>query len=316
MVSIVTPVYNTESFLPKFIESVLSQSYKEWELLLIDDGSTDRSLDICNRYAKKDGRINVISQNRGGVANARNIGLLYASGHYLMFADSDDYLPTYALQVTVDIITKERADIVQANWYTDTNGVIKSNRRLIKNKQFNNQQAVTAFLNVRLLGGYIWSKLYRTEILNGIKFPTDMSLGEDSVFAFRAFLNANKVVYISEPIYYYRIRKNSITMRDNTNYCNRNLNVFKQMKYIHDALENNGNIDAYKNAEEVFRFYLAQSSLEKYRRSNNATKVLYREAGEKLKAMCDESWKKVFFMAYNPRVKLHALKYGLITGRQ
>lgn len=316
MVSIITPVYNTEFFLPQYIESVLKQSYKEWELLLIDDGSTDNSLDVCNAYAESDKRIKVFPQNRGGVANARNVGLFHASGSYVMFADSDDYLSPNALEVTIKLITKEKADIVQASWYTDTNGIIRTNKRLIKRKRFDNKNAIRLFLNSRLLGGYICSKLYRTEILDKIKFPIDMSLGEDGVFAFQAFLNAAKVVYTSTPIYYYRIRNNSLSMRENANFCDRNLDVFKQIDYIHGALECKGKIDIHKNDEDVFRFYLCLGALHQYLMSNDETKLLYQAVGERLKTVCDEQWKRTLFRTTNPRIKLQALKYGLTLSKR
>lgn len=123
------------------------------------------------------------------------MGLFHASGSYVMFADSDDYLSPNALEVTIKLITKEKAGIVQASWYTNTNGIIRTNKRLIKLKRFDNKNAIRLFLNSRLLGGYICSKLYRTEILDTIKFPIDMSLGEDGVFAFQAFIKMTKMYF-------------------------------------------------------------------------------------------------------------------------
>ena len=228
-----------------------------------------------------------------------------------MFADSDDYLPCDALQTVLNIITSKKADIVQASWYTDTNGVIKKNKRLIKSKQFNNESAIEAFLNFRMLGGYIWSKLYRTEVIKNIEFPTDMSLGEDGVFAFRAFLNAKSVAYVSIPIYYYRIRQNSLTMRESVDFCDRNLDVFKQIDYIHKALEEKNQLVKHENSEKVFDFALSLEAYKCLRKSDQETQIRYHDVGCRLKQTCDNLWKIVLASSFNPRVKLQAFEYGI-----
>lgn len=129
MISIVAPVYNVEKFLPQFIDSILAQSYKEFELLLVDDCGTDKSSSICKDYEKKDKRIRVIKQDHnGGLAKARNRGIAEAKGEYIMFADSDDYLAPDALEVSIKLLDETNADISYAGYYTDREGTIRRNK--------------------------------------------------------------------------------------------------------------------------------------------------------------------------------------------
>ena len=161
-VSIIVPVYNVERFLPKCLDSILNQTFQNFELLLIDDGSSDNSGSICDEYAKKDSRIKVFHQENKGVSFARNLGLDYAQGKYILFVDSDDWVASEYLQDFIRIVdSKKETDIILSgfvNVYKD---------REIK-KTFLEQRilcfdALTELLIFRY--GYPWGKLYRNDII-------------------------------------------------------------------------------------------------------------------------------------------------------
>ena len=119
-ISIIVPVYKVEQYLPKCIDSILAQTFQNWELLLIDDGSPDNSGNICDEYAHKDSRIRVFHKKNGGVSSARNLGLDYAEGDYVMFVDSDDWISNDCLQVCLDEIKKDKLDALQFGFISVT----------------------------------------------------------------------------------------------------------------------------------------------------------------------------------------------------
>lgn len=306
MISVIAPVYNTECYLDCFISSMINQSYSNFELILVCDSPTDSSLQICNYYASIDKRIMVITQTKNmGAANARNTGLANARGEYIMFADSDDWLSEDALESCISLIHETDADIVYSNYIRVINNN-KSTKHIPFAKSFYSQkEAIKEHLNLHTLYGYLWGKLFKRNVLNHIRVPEDMSIGEDGVFSYLALQNAkNGVAFNDNPIYYYRIRNDSLSGRGSC-FNIRDLDVLKQVFYVRKYTL----VPHFEKDLNVFEFILFYNSLKKYNKSNASIQRLFFEEANLLKHGCDLCWIDCFLFAKNPKFRFQALRY-------
>ena len=211
-ISIIIPVYNVEKYLNKCLNSVIEQTYKNIEVILIDDGSTDNSGKICDEYAKNDIRIKIIHQQNGGVSTARNNGLEHATGKYITFVDSDDYIEKEMIETMAKKIMKKNADIVICG-VTDRdeeNNII--NQSLNKKENvFNNIEAIKEMLDEKLFNCVCWAKLYKKELFRNIKFNSKIRIAEDMDVLYRVFYKSNKIIQIPERLYNWTSRGDSVT---------------------------------------------------------------------------------------------------------
>mgnify|MGYP003291965729 CR=1 FL=1 len=214
LVSIIVPVYNTENYLPRCINSVLEQSYREWELLLVDDGSTDNSGTICDRYSCADNRIRTIHQTNGGVSKARNTGIDNANGDWICFVDSDDTLPTDALYTMVNGIS-DNIDMVMGGYVEyDSDGKLSYAIAERICSTISVEQAFMEFFKPHhyRYQGYICSKLFRSPIIKqtGLHFDNDIYFNEDRLFSIRYLCSVTgRVHYTTTPVYEYFLREGS-----------------------------------------------------------------------------------------------------------
>ena len=211
-ISVIVPVYNMEEYLDQCMESILYQTFTDFECLLIDDDSTDRSLELCNQYAKIDPRVKVVHNQHSGLGETRNVGLSHASGECIAFIDSDDIIDKFMLQKMYDQMESNGADIVECGFekfYDDgrkseelipCNGTqqLSGKEMLLK---FNDDNAVLHFI--------LCNKLFRKELFTGIKFPYGKLL-EDEFVVYRIIYKAKKVVFMEDCFYKYRQRTGSI----------------------------------------------------------------------------------------------------------
>lgn len=208
MISVIVPVYNAKKFLDKCIDSILNQSYREFEILLVDDGSTDESSDICDGYSKHYEYIRTFHKKNGGAASARNLALDNVKGEYLIFVDADDYIPQNHLEVLYGAITKEAADVVIAS-VTYVPGPIVSHAYMTADK--------TELLSIMMyrngIGDYPVSKLYKTELFNGLRYREGMA-GEDFDIFFELFSRVQRAVITDETTYYYVQRNSSVSNKE------------------------------------------------------------------------------------------------------
>lgn len=221
MISVIIPVYNTEEFLEKCLDSIVNQTYQDLQIILVDDGSTDKSGDICDAYSKEDGRIQVIHQKNKGLSGARNKGLLLAKGEYITFIDSDDYieLDTYSVvdqavkdNVFPDLIfyreksvdTRGKTVYIQGN--APTGEIIRTDRR---------------FAEKRIIGELIngvCDKVFKAEVIQGLSFEIGKMYGEDYRFNLEMLKRIESVVYIDQVKYSYVMNSDSVTHKSfNTN---------------------------------------------------------------------------------------------------
>lgn len=219
MVSVIVPVYKVEKYLPACIESILSQSFEDFELILVDDGSPDRCGAICDEYAQKDQRIRVIHKENGGVSAARNRGLEESVGQYIAFCDSDDYWSENFLETLVNKMESTGCDIVNGNYIMVADDDTEVGKSRIPQGEIliSSKQEKFDFLVKNILSGTwgwsIWTRLFKREIIqrNNIRFCTVCeNYAEDLGFVFQYCLYINRAVSITDPIYYYRAREGSM----------------------------------------------------------------------------------------------------------
>lgn len=216
LISIIVPVYNVEEYLKECIDSILNQTYKNLEIILVNDGSTDKSGSICEDYAKVDSRIKVVHKKNGGLSDARNLGLDRALGEYVIFIDSDDYIDQRMCEILLNYANKYSVDIVSCNFKrVFENNIIEFNVPLFKEK-------IKIFTNDEVLEKYFltlapeifatWNKLYKKSLFftdEKIRFPVNR-LHEDIATTYRLYAESKKVVLLNELLYNYRQRSNSI----------------------------------------------------------------------------------------------------------
>lgn len=267
LVSIIVPVYNSQKYLNKCIESLVNQTYKNIEVFLIDDGSSDESPQICDKWANIDNRINVIHQKNGGVSSARNCGLQHAKGYYISFVDSDDYLPENSIKVLLDNIT-DNDDLISGSY------IIKK----IKKKNLSNPDLIvypnekfTRFDEYDKTNWGNCGKLYKSSIIkeNNILFNTKLSFGEDHIFNLNYVKHTNNnIVVINKPVYVYNNSiRNSLTSKPH-------IDMNFQQKALFEAILNffgTDNISA--EAKNNYLYNAIFSSIEHYVINYNKTKA-------------------------------------------
>ncbi len=215
-ISVIVPVYNNEKYLHQCIDSILEQSYKNLEIILVDDGSTDGSVQICDEYGQKDDRVKVLHQVNGGISAARNAGLNLASGDYIAFVDSDDFLDKNMYERLLHILQANNADMSVCCFHQiDENG-----------KQFDVpfsivDEVTEPYSVLKRLAekrGWVyvvvWNRLYKREIFDNLRFPVN-KLHEDEWVALPIYTSCKKVVFTASAYYYYRVNPNSVMGRKN-----------------------------------------------------------------------------------------------------
>lgn len=214
-ISIIIPIYNNEEYLSACIDSVLAQTYKNLEIILINDGSTDSSGVICDEYALKDKRIIVKHQNNLGVSTARNVGISMSTGQYITFCDSDDYIAVDMYETLVNNIEFNEVDISACKVikvYQNAENMPKKGKEYLEVVEIKK-----ALFNVFYtdFSSYMCNKLFRREIFfrneKLLEFDDNISIGEDTVFITEIFTNAKKIHFTDKALYYYRKHENSTT---------------------------------------------------------------------------------------------------------
>ena len=203
LISVIIPVYNTESFLKQCINSILGQTYQNWELLLINDGSTDGSPQICNEYQKKDSRIHVFHQANSGVSAARNLGIMQAKGKWITFVDSDDWVENRYLESF-----KTDADL-------NLQGLFYGNKRIVYTASAISQNPAAMYIRKGFVYGP-YCKLFKIDIIrkNHLRFNEKLSFGEDLLFTMQYLIHCKSLSVVSYSGYHYMLRNtNSLIHR-------------------------------------------------------------------------------------------------------
>lgn len=209
MVSVLVPAYNAEKTIKRCIDSIIYQTYCNIELIVVDDGSNDKTLSILLDYSKRDNRIIIKSKPNQGVASARNTCLKYASGDYILYIDADDWIESNMIQRMVDLI--DDADIVFCG---NDNADTPDNIKFVSNIQiecWDQQKQMLEFMKHKRMTGMLWNKLIRRKIVNEIWFDEKIGFGEDAQFLWQILKKSKKMIITNEILYHHVLDKNSIS---------------------------------------------------------------------------------------------------------
>lgn len=209
-ISVIVPVYNVEDYIYKCINSILENKYSLLEVILVDDGSTDNSGAICDHFASRDSRVSVIHKKNGGLSSARNAGIEQATGDYISFIDSDDFIDRNMFTIMVEKIEKNDADIIQCGVYQINENDVISTRYQTGDWISQGDQILEDFFVNQKIPVMVWNKLFRKEVIRDIRFPEGKN-NEDNIFMVDILPNVRKMLSISKQMYYYLMRSNSIT---------------------------------------------------------------------------------------------------------
>lgn len=208
MISVIIPVYNVEKYIERCVKSVLDQTYKDFEILLINDGSTDNSKKICEKLADEYKQIKLINQENQGVSVARNIGIIKAKGDFLTFIDSDDFINKNYLKILWNNLLKYEADISCCDYYRTKNMPKYEMKISDEISVFEKDKVIKFYLEKELTAP--WGKLYKKKLFNEIYFPVGKR-HEDITTIFKVILNANKLIYTDSKLYFYYKNMSSFT---------------------------------------------------------------------------------------------------------
>lgn len=215
-ISIIVPVYNVEPYVEKCIESIINQSYKNLEIIIIDDGSIDNSGKICDKFAGIDSRIKVVHKKNGGSASAKNVGLKMATGYYLSFVDSDDFLEKNIYEHMVNQMIGNEADVIQCNYQNlfvnRTTPVISTDREMVLNTS-----SYLKRFTFDWTCGLLWNKLYKKELFDDIFFEENRKI-DDEFFTYQGIMRAKKILLDPAIIYNYRHRESSVMLSDSSKH--------------------------------------------------------------------------------------------------
>lgn len=269
MISIIIPIYNVEKYLEKCLDSILNQTYKNLEIILIDDGSTDNSPNICNSYCEKDKRIKIIHKNNEGVSSARNKGIELSKGKYIVFIDSDDYVSNEHIEVLYDCIISNNVDLVISNLIDISEDGIILNNEEKESFLMNKDQCLKELLSEDNFYHLCCGNIYRKDLLEKIRFNCKYRIAEDLDFLYRYIKQINSAYFLSKNTYYYLKREGSATNSIYSEKWNDELKICNFIISEMVELENNFHKYAKRkyirlNINQAYRFKL----------NKNQTKIL------------------------------------------
>ena len=237
-ISIIVPVYKVEKYINRCLDSILNQSYKNLEIILVDDGSPDRCGEVCKEYAKKDSRIRVIHKENGGLSDARNFGMKYITGEYTLFLDSDDYIEKNCIETLLKVAQENKSDIIQSGFYYDYDTYLLYDDRYYTEDSpivnlDNNSLMRELVINERVKN-FVWGKLYKSELIRDKYFKKGV-LFEDVFWAHNIMKDVKKYTIIHKLLWYYTQREDSIVGK----YSSKNLDILKGLKERKEFLKIN-----------------------------------------------------------------------------
>ena len=221
-ISVIVPIYNTEKYIGKCLESIKKQTYKNLEIILVNDGSIDKSEEICKSYIEKDKRFTYYLTSNYGVSHARNFGLDKATGKYIMFIDSDDWLENNMIEILYKELIEKKCDIAVCDYFINFKELQIEHNKLNEEKIINEKNIMLEFLfDSELYGGYLWNKLIKKSIIKDIRFNEKIKIEEDVDFLCQIFENVNSIIYLPQKKLYHYVKRNESAV--NFNYSLKDL---------------------------------------------------------------------------------------------
>lgn len=258
-VSVVVPIYNNEKYLRKSIECIMKQTYFDIEIILVNNGSKDNSLHICNEYAEKDSRIAVIDVFENiGAGEARNRGIDVARGEYIVFLDADDWYELSMIETLLSAVSKSNSDVAVCGYETYIEGVGSKNKERFSPAphRLTTSADVRTFFSKSFpdgMAGFLWNKIYKLSVIreNDIRFPNTVRL-EDGFFNIDFFANAKSCVIISDVLYHYRISNQADLSRK---YAPEYFEIVEKLTEYFIGMRHNWNMDGIE-LDNVYKFYI------------------------------------------------------------
>lgn len=227
LVSIVVPIYNVEKYLDKCIKSILNQTYRDLEIILVDDGSTDKCNNICDNYAEIDTRIKVIHQKNAGLSSARNTGISLSKGEYIYFVDSDDWIEENLIEDNISIMLSKNLDIIIFGFYEEW--ADKNIKKLQGNELLSTQEIKEKLLNIEL-EPCVWNKIYKKKIFCDIRFPVGQNM--EDLYVIGNILKGCNKAFCNEKCYYHYNRTNISSITKNTNILKESYELFSSYSQL------------------------------------------------------------------------------------
>lgn len=266
MVSLIIPVYNVEKYLPQCLDSVITQTYRDLEIILVDDGSTDNSGTICDEYARKDERLKVYHTANHGLSAARNYGLDRAKGEYIAFLDSDDWFAQNAIQSFLTTAQETNADIVACRFYQEYVGLTTENPGPLEPFIALGDEVLSSLVLERRVNNTAWNKFYRASLFETVRFPEGI-IFEDIATTWRIFSNCEKLAYIPSCLIHYRKRENSLSnirsLKSLTDYWIAFKERFDMLSPLSEAYYQRTLTDCISAIGHTWRWFAALSPAEK-----------------------------------------------------
>ncbi|XVG94919.1 glycosyltransferase family 2 protein [Eubacteriales bacterium KG125] len=248
--SVIIPVYNIEKYIERCVESVVAQDYTNIEIILVDDGSKDKSSNICDELSKKYDCVRVIHKSNGGLSDARNVGINEASGEYIVFIDGDDFIEQNMLSALMKFCNTNQYDVVGCHHKDDYDGNIINSDREIISFDCRGVEALEYLLEGKLIPGTACAKIIKKNLLDNIRFPIGKTY-EDVFFTTELLLKTKKAHFTTESYYHYWHRTNSITTE---NYSDKNWDIIEGYKFAYDKIMEEA---PHLEKQVLFRLYWA-----------------------------------------------------------
>ena len=274
LISIIVPVYNVEQYLETCVDSIINQKYKNLEIILVDDGATDSSGKLCDELAKIDNRIKVYHKENGGLSDARNYGVERATGDYIGFVDSDDYIDSEMYEELYEAIKKENVDVVECNLK-----IIYPDRVELFTEQkyynvYTKQEYLEEYLKIEKIFGSACVRLIKSDIAKKLKFPVG-KLYEDTYYAYDLIEKVDRYVIMNNPYYNYLMRENSIT---NTKFNPRIFDLIEIVeKFRKTTYENYPGLKEAADCRKMYAYFSVLNSIlleENYRDNEYYSEIL------------------------------------------
>lgn len=307
-ISIIVPIYNMERYLRECLDSIKSQTFADWECILVDDGSTDNSPAICDEYAAADPRFKAVHQRNGGLSAARNAALRTASGEYIGFVDSDDWIEQGMYELLYKLVTEHDADIAQVGFRKEFIGRRHSTKSLTNNLKVIDGKTAMREIGFDRLPNYVWNKLHRRSIIT-CDFPDGRNF--EDIFVYSQWLkNVKKMVLDPTPMYHYRMRKGSIIHSDAVkNRYDYFLSCIDSMRMIESTIKGEKDVNirnAYINKSAVNACKtisrMEKNPLKRAEAINRIRKILENYPLPPLRYMKPKTWWRALLLRNYPRL--------------
>ena len=274
LISIIVPVYNVEKYLEKCVNSIVNQTYKNLEIILVDDGATDNSGKLCDKLAKIDNRIKVYHKENGGLSDARNYGVERATGDYIGFVDSDDYIDSEMYGKLYEAIKKENVDVAECNLKI----IYPDREELFTEQNYYNvctkQEYLEEYLKIEKIFGSACVRLIKSDVVKKLKFPVG-KLYEDTYYAYDLIEKVDSYVIMNNPYYNYLMRENSIT---NTKFNPRIFDLIEIVEKFHKTTyENYPGLKEAADCRKMYAYFSVLNSIlleENYRDNEYYSEIL------------------------------------------